>query len=607
MKSILYVVILLILAVPQEVAAQYWGERVLEKSFEQTDFFFTPSYLIPYGIGSFKSVTPGLIKDPLSDIVINPARLWLDSLQTAYFYTDYRSAKELQEPPWGIPQPWLAMREGSLAIDRMVYFPTVYINTRRELEPVFSGAFIGRLLPTAAPDLVVGVTYQLVLQDEKYYTVPQDIYRSSVGYDYSGMRAAGAEKMPIVDKYSGKDNMNQTGQALNGFIRYAFPVGLEVGGKLSRVVFGRDGSFGSSNLWQYSYTYGGTSLWSNFESREQEYSHWDASAGLAYRASDQITIGVTGGYLWGDATQSLQNTDSSYYSASSTADPWSSYYNSSGNTLHEWRHSGKTGYLGIDLTDRLSPSSVLALFYQRQWSTVDLGLGSSILDTSYSTYSWVYDGTPGNSYSQSYLSDSRDGSGQRTRMFNRFMASLQWEVDEKVHLSIGAVVDVEETETNTSEAVLVASRSAHWSTSGAWDWRTGQDASKELVWEFTARRTSFQIPVLLTIKASRALQVLLGLNRNMSHWKIEDVTTAYFRYRVSTVNGEVKREENFGERYTTPAEEVSDVRTAFLAGLTISPSEKFNIRLLMVPNFRDSYEGSELEQLQWWIGLTLKP
>ncbi len=73
------------------------------------------------------------------------------------------------------------------------------------------------------------------------------------------------------------------------------------------------------------------------------------------------------------------------------------------------------------------------------------------------------------------------------------------------------------------------------------------------------------------------------------------------------MNGEVKREENFGERYTTPAEEVSDVRTAFLAGLTISPSEKFNLRLLMVPNFRDSYEGSELEQLQWWIGLTLKP
>jgi hypothetical protein len=29
--------------------------------------------------------------------------------------------------------------------------------------------------------------------------------------------------------------------------------------------------------------------------------------------------------------------------------------------------------------------------------------------------------------------------------------------------------------------------------------------------------------------------------------------------------------------------------------------------MLMVPNFQDTYEGTELQDLQWWIGLTLSP
>jgi hypothetical protein len=49
------------------------------------------------------------------------------------------------------------------------------------------------------------------------------------------------------------------------------------------------------------------------------------------------------------------------------------------------------------------------------------------------------------------------------------------------------------------------------------------------------------------------------------------------------------------------------VRTTFLAGLTLAPSELFRIRVLVVPNFRDTYEGSELDQLQFWVGFTATP
>jgi hypothetical protein len=50
-------VFVLALLVPSSLSyAQYWGERVLEKGFEQTDFFFAPNYLMPYGILSISTV-----------------------------------------------------------------------------------------------------------------------------------------------------------------------------------------------------------------------------------------------------------------------------------------------------------------------------------------------------------------------------------------------------------------------------------------------------------------------------------------------------------------------------------------------------------------------
>jgi hypothetical protein len=62
---------------------------------------------------------------------------------------------------------------------------------------------------------------------------------------------------------------------------------------------------------------------------------------------------------------------------------------------------------------------------------------------------------------------------------------------------------------------------------------------------------------------------------------------------------------NFGERYTQPKERRTDIETSFLAGLTISPSHVFNIRLLAMPNFKDSYNGSELSDWRLWIGVNM--
>ena len=593
--------VVLLLGFPGTMLGQYWGERVLQKGFEQTEFFYRPSFLNPYGMTGFQSVTPGLISDPLLDLIINPARVDLDSSQSVYLYTDFRSAREVTE---SLPTIFPAYADYAARVSSdMIYFPRAYLATRRELEPVFSGALIGRVLPEAAPELLVGLSYQLVLQDDRYYGVPQDIYRTAAGYDYSGMRAAAADQIPIADRYSGKDNMHQEGNSLSGFARYALLENLVLGARLSRVTFERSGSHGSANLWQYSSA--SSSLWSNFEWRDQTYSHWDVSGGIEYTVLERSTIGLSGGYLWGEAAQSLRNADSSYYNYSSS--PSGSYYIRSANTGQNWLQDGETKYFGIDFRSRLSPSTSLNLIYQYQHAAVDIGVGSSIQDTSYSTWTWENEGVVNSSTSHSLLNDVRNGGGTDLAMTHRFLASVQWRPSEKVTLSIGAQYEWYESETRTDESVLLASRSAYWSSQGDWDSRYSRNESKDLQWTFTTLRTSFQIPIFLTIQASEVVEFLIGLNRNMARWKLEDVTTAIFRYRESVNNGVVERRENFGERYTEPTEEVSDVQTAFLAGLTVSPTRALRLRLLMVPNFKDSYDGPELQQLQWWIGLALTP
>ena len=93
----------------------------------------------------------------------------------------------------------------------------------------------------------------------------------------------------------------------------------------------------------------------------------------------------------------------------------------------------------------------------------------------------------------------------------------------------------------------------------------------------------------------------------MEEWEIDDVTLAAIRYRYRNSNGTVEEHQNFGERYTQPREEVSDITTTFMAGFTLSPSSMFQARLLVVPVFAEGIDGQELEQFQWWLGLTVTP
>jgi hypothetical protein len=603
-KRVLTLFLLIVVGSPSWVSAQYWGERVLEKGFEHTEFFFAPNHLMPYGIGSFKGTTAGLLDDPLQEIIVNPSRLGLDSTHDAWLYTDFRGAKTItEENNWIVPAyTYLDSRYAPVSSMYLPY-PRLYLESRRELEPVFSGGAIFRPLPETAPSLYAAATYQYILQDAKYYSVPQNIYRTAAGYDFNGKSVAASEAMPIVDKYSGKDNMRQAGHFASVYVRYGAPGGLDLGATLSRAMFHRDGSYGSQNYWDY--TGNSTSLWSNMEARAQSYTAWDLGGGVTYHFNEHVSFGVTAGNLWGDAVQALHTTDSSHYLYKSTTSD--SYYNRSGNGLYQWNHQGTTLYYGADILAHTSPAMTMNFYYRHQKSAADIGLASGVLDTSFSTYSNSYNDQPYSSMSRSILSDARSGGGTQNITTDRLMGSLRWQIDDRVALAIGAQLEWYTMEIATSESVVMASRYEHMYSGEYYNWRSAQNESKDLRWTFTSKRSSLQIPVFLTLRASKLLQFMIGINRDMTSWRIEEITLALFRFRYEDQNGTVTQKTNFGERYTVPTENVSDVRTTFLAGIAVSPSEKLNLRLLMVPNFREGFDGQELDQLQLWLGLTVTP
>jgi hypothetical protein len=585
------------LLLPTALHAQYWGERVQDKGFEETDFFFTPNTLNPFGLGSFRNVSRGLINDPFLNMSVNPARLSLDSAGSVAVYTDVRSARTITDERSGGYYPMLS----DVAVrSSFMPYPYYYENTRRALEPVFSGGILARVIPA----LTVGVTYQMMMQNEKYYVVPQDIYRSVAGEDFAGNKAAAASSIPITDVAGGDDKMRQRGHLAAVYASLELTDALRVGLKAGRTTFTRAGAYGTRNAWSNSYATNSSWLWGNEEARSQAYSHWELGGGIEFDFGSPGRVGLAGGYLWGDATQAVTHTDTSY-SIYGTL-PSGSLYQNSGHTLQEWMHHGKTVSLGADYAVTVAPRTTLRVLYERLRTATDIGLGGSILDTSYSTYGYTYNDTLRTSGSNSILIDRRAGFGERITGSHRVLTSVEWKIDEKVELTAGAQMDWTTTDVSTTETVTMRGSSRYSSSYDGynWLWETGE--SKDLFWTFSASKTRFQVPIIITARVAPPVELMFGINRVMSWSTIEDVTLAIFRYRLSNSNGSVTTATNFGERYTVPTEESSDVRTTFLAGVNASVSDHVNIRLQLTPNFRDTFNGTTMDELQWWISVGVK-
>ena len=130
---------------------------------------------------------------------------------------------------------------------------------------------------------------------------------------------------------------------------------------------------------------------------------------------------------------------------------------------------------------------------------------------------------------------------------------------------------------------------------------------KVLQWNFNVDLTEVHIPIIFTWDISKTIELMFGINRRMATWKIKDVTLETYNYWKEIKDSVGSEKYNLKRGFYEPVEKRTEVETTFISGVTVTPSNSFNVRLLIVPNFRDEYDETKLRNINWWIGINFYP
>ena len=192
--------------------AQYYGDRPLEMTFEQSEFFFSPLYVNPYGTHNFGKSSVLAMEHPLLNLQRNPSNVSnfkVDSVSPNYFYVDFRNSLTVSDGGYAGIYP--------LVYDYAPRYNYYYSSKRNEVSPLLSLAYLTQL-PVLNNTISLGATYQVITQGERYYAIPYDIYRSNAGKTYDGYSYANTEEYTINDRFSGADEMYHEGHSVNLFL-----------------------------------------------------------------------------------------------------------------------------------------------------------------------------------------------------------------------------------------------------------------------------------------------------------------------------------------------------------------------------------------------------
>lgn len=600
-------IMLIMLLLSTLAAAQYYGygyETVTEKSFEESDLFFTSHFLNPFGLPRYRDVSVGLFDDPFLNLQLNPANLPKFENGSSYIYLDFRGDRTEA----AIVEDYVVTRASyaePLAIYDRGYYPYIdprwYVSTRSEPEPLFSLGILNYPLGKDRQRLLIGGSYQLVHKEEPFYSVPDLIY----GYRTSVDELAASDPyvgnaVPIIDRYNGVDEMGITGHRLSGILGYRLSSRIDLGVFANGLIHSRDGQYGESRIDDYGYYTPNESHYVNATGRTQDYDHVDLSGGIRFHLSGKVSAGVKGGFLSGRADQDYEagNSYLSQYGQPGVDPNWS-YARSRSLTDQNWRHKGDTRYGRIHLTAQASPVTRINAYYRFEQSDVDVRNFSLVDDSSSHRYHWedisdVYDGEYGYSFY-----DRRSGSGTRKRTVHQAMANFEWQLNERNTLRGGLYYANNQSDINTVEPVSARRFSQYSSTSNNENYNDlfRLVEEKELHWQYAAHYWTVQIPVFTHFQFNEHWGLMVGVNRILKSWEIDEETLALFDLRQKTDLNGTETEQNFGERYTQPTRSFTEEFTDVIANIEVALTPRFRINLLLDPDFRNDFRVA-----QWWLG-----
>jgi hypothetical protein len=593
---------ILIIILPSIIFSQYYSNRATEQNFERSEFFFKNYYLNTFGLNSIKNVTAGFFDDPFLNLSINPAKFPQLEKDSSLFYIDFRGdrTKSLVVDQFVTPNYYAADGDAY----RQWIDPRWNMITREEPEPIFSVGILSNPFSEFSNDFFIGATYQIIHREEKYYNTPYIIYNSRYGYNASSDKAEGLGNVPVIDRYSSKDEMITTGHLYSAFLGYRITEKVNAGISISGITHKRSGGYLNLNNDEFGNTK--SSKWENKQdqNRNQNYHHFDLTAGIKYLFSEKLTAGFKAGLLNGKADQGYGSIDYYLYKYTSTTDAsnWSNSFSNS-TTTQTWNHDGTYKYAGIDFDFAKSHEKSFHGYYRYTLGAEDFKNTNVIRDTSLYESQWIdsYNKWKYNYNGKGSAVDLRSGNGNRNYNSHEAMINFRWKLNRFSKIILGAYWNKTFSEINDREPAYVYRYSEYRSTSTSQNPYNYYSLSKlkedkTLVWEYAADYWTIQIPIFLQFDLTENFSLMAGVNRILKGWEIQNKTTAYFNYRERDENGTVKKEINFGERYSEPTKNLTENYTRIVTKFCAYISQLLSVNLLLDPDFENQFRIA-----QWWL------
>lgn len=577
------------------IFSQYYGERVTDQSFEKSSLYFNSHFLNTYGVYQFKDVAVGLVDDPFLNIYMNPALLPDIGDKDVYLYLDFRGDRT--EVPIVEIYPWRDYYYGGYFAPPM-FDRRWFTTTSVEPEPIVSFGLITYPI-SENRNFFIGGSYQLVYNEDKFYTVPYYIYSPLLEYDSFNNRLA-INDVPIVERYSGKDEMINETHRFTTFTGYNFSDKFSLGLSIDGVFQSKNGEFSNTSRDEYGSMDNSDWNSSNLTGRTDEYDHLDYSLGLMYSPFQSFSVGIKTGYLDGDVSQDLVSANSyfSSYNEPFISEEWYRYYSDYSNKQYI-DHDGSSKYIGFNFKKLFNNGSYISGYYRYTYSDVSVATSSVLVDTSDYSSRWTYNNGWGQYSGYSSVQDDRTGTGSRTTFKHEGLVSLNWNLNDITSVSVGLYVKNELYQISNGEDV-VASRFSEWnhiySNQPPYNYLIALEEDKSLEWEYESRITTYQIPLILEFRFNEYWGFMLGVSRILNSWRIIEQTTAYFERRYRNENGVISEENNFGERYIQPTERISENFFDVLAGFNLNITKEFGMQLLLDPEI-----DPDLRVAQWWL------
>lgn len=584
---------------------QYYGERSTEQNFEQSELYFKSHYLNTFGLFNFKNIASGFFNDPFLNLYLNPASIPDIGDDEVLLYIDFRGDRT--EVP--ILDNYVIPLYYTFDVYRPIIDRRWFSISRSEPEPIFSLGVLSYPLKDFTKNFFIGGTYQIINRQEKFYSIPYGIYYPNYYYDAFGIRSQGLAEVPIQDRYSGKDELSTVGHLFSAFTGYKINDDLSIGISLNGVIHSRDGGYENNNQSEYGqssdYKYSGY----NSQARDQDYHHLDLSAGVIYNPTEKISVGIKLGLLGGKAEQSYSSKNKYFYQykVPNVTNEWS-YNISDYQNDQKWNHDGNSKYFSLNFNQYIDDQKEFSGYYRYTNSDIDLSNSTIILDTSFYTsrYYNSYDTAYYSYNGRSFTSDKRIGTGKRKIYMHEVLLNLLWKLTDKANVRAGIYYNSATSKVNSAEPVLALRKSTYnyvyKITSQSNDNELFED--KVLNWEYEGQNWSLRIPIVFNFILNDKFELILGLNRILNGWEIEDRTTAYFAKRERNENGQTTIDTNFGERYIQPTEKITEDFTKLMAGFNVNLSKSFKVNLLVDPEFDNPTTFFRLAQ--WWLGFTAK-